>query len=88
LSAVLIFSTAAPPISTGTEPEAPKLTLGYTSVIAAHTLFTMSLVIVLVRARVAGIWKKWDHFTAIVSRTESRPRKQKSSRQAGAVLQS
>ena len=34
---------------------APKLTLGYTSVIAAHTLFTMSLVIVLVRARISGM---------------------------------
>jgi len=34
---------------------APKLALGYTSVIAAHTLFTMSLVIVLVRARVSGM---------------------------------
>ncbi len=35
--------------------EAPKLSLGYVSVIAAHTLFTMSLVIVLVRARIAGM---------------------------------
>jgi len=33
----------------------PKLSLGYVSVIAAHTLFTMSLVIVLVRARIAGM---------------------------------
>lgn len=33
----------------------PKLSLGYASVIAAHTLFTMSLVIVLVRARIAGM---------------------------------
>jgi len=37
----------------GTTP--PKLSLGYASVIAAHTLFTMSLVIVLVRARIAGM---------------------------------
>ncbi len=37
----------------GTKP--PKLSLGYASVIAAHTLFTMSLVIVLVRARIAGM---------------------------------
>ncbi len=35
--------------------KAPKLSLGYGSVIAAHTLFTMSLVIVLVRARIAGM---------------------------------
>ncbi len=33
----------------------PKLSLGYISVIAAHTLFTMSLVIVLVRARITGM---------------------------------
>ncbi len=37
----------------GLEP--PKLSLGYVSIIAAHTLFTMSLVIVLVRARIAGM---------------------------------
>jgi spermidine/putrescine transport system permease protein len=34
---------------------APKLTLGRQTVIAAHTLFTMALVIVLVRARAAGM---------------------------------
>jgi len=33
----------------------PKLQMGYLSVIAAHTLFTMSLVIILVRARIAGM---------------------------------
>lgn len=33
----------------------PKLSLGFVSIIAAHTLFTMSLVIVLVRARIAGM---------------------------------
>ncbi|MCH8104910.1 MAG: ABC transporter permease [Proteobacteria bacterium] len=33
----------------------PKLSMGYFSVIAAHTLFTMSLVIILVRARIAGM---------------------------------
>ncbi len=33
----------------------PTLSLGYISVIAAHTLFTMSLVIVLVRARIDGM---------------------------------
>ena len=32
-----------------------KLSLGYASVIGAHTLFTMSLVIILVRARIAGM---------------------------------
>jgi spermidine/putrescine transport system permease protein len=35
--------------------KAPKLQLGMISVIAAHTLFTMSLVIVIVRARIAGM---------------------------------
>jgi spermidine/putrescine transport system permease protein len=33
----------------------PKLHMGYASVIAAHTLFTMSIVIILVRARIAGM---------------------------------
>ena len=37
----------------GSKP--PKLHMGYASVIAAHTLFTMSLVIILVRARIAGM---------------------------------
>ena len=35
--------------------KAPKLELGMITVIAAHTLFTMSLVIVIVRARIAGM---------------------------------
>jgi spermidine/putrescine transport system permease protein len=33
----------------------PRLTLGYGSIIAAHTLFSMALVIVIVRARIAGM---------------------------------
>jgi spermidine/putrescine transport system permease protein len=36
-------------------PDAPKLNLGLPTVIAAHTLFTMSIVLVLVRARIAGM---------------------------------
>jgi spermidine/putrescine transport system permease protein len=35
--------------------EAPKLALGYPSIIAAHTLFSMALVIIVVRARIAGM---------------------------------
>lgn len=34
---------------------APKLGLGYVSLVAAHSLFTMSLVIVILRARLAGM---------------------------------
>ena len=37
------------------DAKAPRLSMGYGTVIAAHTLFTMSLVIVLVRARIAGM---------------------------------
>ena len=37
----------------GSKP--PRLSMGYASVIAAHTLFTMSIVIILVRARIAGM---------------------------------
>ncbi|MEM7221835.1 MAG: ABC transporter permease [Pseudomonadota bacterium] len=33
----------------------PRLNLGYGSLIAAHTLFTMALVIVIIRARIAGM---------------------------------
>jgi len=33
----------------------PQLALGYGSIIAAHTLFSLALVIVLVRARIAGM---------------------------------
>ena len=35
--------------------EPPRLNMGYPSVIAAHTLFTMALVIVIVRARISGM---------------------------------
>lgn len=38
------------------DPEgAPRVDLGYGSIIAAHTLFSMALVIVIVRARIAGM---------------------------------
>ena len=36
-------------------PEGPKLNLGLPTIIAAHTLFTMSIVLVIVRARIAGM---------------------------------
>ena len=36
-------------------PSAPKLSLGKHTIVAAHTLFTMSIVLVIVRARVAGM---------------------------------
>lgn len=36
-------------------PAAPKLNLGLHTVIAAHTLFTMAIVITIVRARIAGM---------------------------------
>ncbi|MGB5557232.1 MAG: ABC transporter permease [Paracoccaceae bacterium] len=39
----------------GDAEAAPRLSLGYGSVIAAHTLFTMALVIVIVRARIQGM---------------------------------
>ncbi len=58
LVALVTFFNLLNPILGALWPEgvkAPKLSLGYASVIAAHTLFTMSLVIVLVRARIAGM---------------------------------
>ena len=33
----------------------PRLNLGYTSLVAAHTMFTMALVIVIVRSRISGM---------------------------------
>jgi len=36
-------------------PTAPRLELGFFSITAAHTLFNMALVIVIVRARIAGM---------------------------------
>ncbi|MFZ5790603.1 MAG: ABC transporter permease [Pseudomonadota bacterium] len=39
----------------GDAAQAPQLGLGYGSIIAAHTLFAMALVIVIVRARIAGM---------------------------------
>lgn len=35
--------------------DAPRLNMGYVSLIASHTLFTMALVIVIVRARIVGM---------------------------------
>ncbi len=55
---VTLFDIANPAIA-AVWPEllgaAPKLRMGYASVIAAHTLFTMALVIVIVRARMQGM---------------------------------
>ncbi len=34
---------------------APQLNLGYTSLIASHTMFTMAIVIIIVRARISGM---------------------------------
>ncbi|MDH3388551.1 MAG: ABC transporter permease, partial [Gammaproteobacteria bacterium] len=39
----------------GDKAGAPSMKLGYGSIIAAHTLFTMALVIVIVRARIQGM---------------------------------
>lgn len=39
----------------GGAENAPRLNMGYGSLIAAHTLFTMALVIVIVRARISGM---------------------------------
>ena len=54
---VTVFGLLNPLLAELSPPDVKplKLSLGYVSVIAAHTLFTMSLVIVLVRARIAGM---------------------------------
>jgi spermidine/putrescine transport system permease protein len=56
IALVTVFDLANAAIASfwpGTAP--PQLGLGYGSIIAAHTLFTMALVIVIVRARLAGM---------------------------------
>ena len=57
IALVTVFDLLNPMLATlwPEDVKPPKLTLGFASVIAAHTLFTMSLVIVLVRARIAGM---------------------------------
>jgi spermidine/putrescine transport system permease protein len=55
---VTVFDVVNPLIADlwpGGKDSAPSLTLGFGSVIAAHTLFTMALVIVIVRARIQGM---------------------------------
>ncbi|MGI9415149.1 MAG: ABC transporter permease [Hyphomicrobiales bacterium] len=58
IALVTVFNTLNPLLAS-LWPEglgaAPRLRMGYGSLIAAHTLFTMALVIVIVRARVAGM---------------------------------
>jgi spermidine/putrescine transport system permease protein len=52
IALVTVFSTVNPWLLALT---GRKLSLGYGSLIAAHVLFTMSLVIILVRARIEGM---------------------------------
>ena len=58
IALVTVFDVVNPFIL-GIWPEwmgkAPKLGMGYISLIAAHTMFTMALVIVIVRARIQGM---------------------------------
>jgi spermidine/putrescine transport system permease protein len=56
IALVTVFNFLNPLLASywpGVKP--PRLNMGYTSLIAAHTMFTMALVIVIVRARVAGM---------------------------------
>lgn len=58
IALVTVFDALNPMIAAAwpAGPEAaPRLNMGYASLIAAHTLFTMALVIVIVRARIAGM---------------------------------
>ncbi len=58
IALVTVFDLANPLIEAAWPAglgQAPRLSLGYGSLIAAHTLFTMALVIVIVRSRLAGM---------------------------------
>jgi spermidine/putrescine transport system permease protein len=58
IALVSVFDFLNPLIQTawpGGAQSAPRLNMGYGSLIAAHTLFTMALVIVIVRTRISGM---------------------------------
>jgi spermidine/putrescine transport system permease protein len=58
IALVTVFNLANPAIAVmwpAAFGNPPQLSLGYISLIAAHTLFTMALVIVIVRSRLAGM---------------------------------
>jgi spermidine/putrescine transport system permease protein len=58
IALVSVFDLLNPLLSAlwpGEAAQAPRLGMGYGSLIAAHTLFTMALVIVIVRTRIAGM---------------------------------
>ena len=58
IALVSVFDVLNPLLGTlwpGGAETAPRLNMGYGSLIAAHTLFTMALVIVIVRARMSGM---------------------------------
>jgi len=56
IALVTVFNFLNPLLASIWPGEAPpRLNMGYTSLIAAHTMFTMALVIVIVRARIAGM---------------------------------
>ena len=56
IALVTVFNFLNPLLASVWPGEAPpRLNMGYFSLIAAHTMFTMALVIVIVRARIAGM---------------------------------
>ncbi len=58
IALVTVFNAVNPLLASwwpGGPASAPRLNMGYGSLIAAHTLFTMALVIVIVRSRMAGM---------------------------------
>lgn len=56
IALVTVFNFLNPLLATAWPGETPpRLNMGYTSLIAAHTMFTMALVIVIVRTRIAGM---------------------------------
>ncbi len=56
IALVTVFNFLNPLLATAWPGEKPpRLNMGYTSLIAAHTMFTMALVIIIVRTRIAGM---------------------------------
>ncbi|MGI9433940.1 MAG: ABC transporter permease [Geminicoccaceae bacterium] len=58
IALVTVFNALNPLLEAGWPAwlgQAPRLNMGYVTLIGAHTMFTMALVIVIVRARLAGM---------------------------------
>ena len=64
IALVTVFGWLNPLLTALLPAPAPQLSLGLGSLIAAHTLFNMALVIIIVRARIAGMDRSYTEASA------------------------